>query len=91
MTKCKTCGDEIKFIKTKTGAYMPVNATPVGYTVDINGKNTIITQDGSVLARMTLTEENPLGIGYIPHWATCKRPDPFRKQKQMTFLEDKND
>ena len=45
MTKCKSCGAEIEWIKTKAGKSMPVNAKAM----------TVITEDGEVITNVRLS------------------------------------
>lgn len=83
MSKCKNCGAEIVWIKTKAGKAMPCDATPVCYIEDAAGKSRVITEGGETI-RCTLTDsrETATGSGYVPHWATCPAADQFRRGKQ---------
>lgn len=58
---------------------MPVDVEQVGYTVARSGKDTVITPAGDVLSRVKIGEKPYLDMAYIPHSATCKDPDAFRK------------
>lgn len=68
--KCKACGDEIFFIKTKNGKFMPVNAE-------------IETADGNKLLwvdELTGFKKLPAGRkGYSSHFSTCPEAGKFRK------------
>lgn len=77
-TKCSKCGAEIKFIRTSAGRWMPVNAQKVYYS--LGGKDAIVTPEGYVVTG-TISSEPMSNAGYIPHWATCKHADEFRRPK----------
>lgn len=68
MIVCRECGAEIFFIRTSSGAKMPVNKDQVGYT--LGGKERIVTPNGEILA-VTITDHPESGVGYVPHWSTC--------------------
>lgn len=72
MPKCKACGAEIEFIKTAKGGKMPVDANEIG---------TIVTDDGLTVRGQiaVVREDGGVVTGRIPHWATCKSPDEFRR------------
>ncbi|MDP2210241.1 MAG: hypothetical protein Q8J63_00715 [Candidatus Aquicultor sp.] len=73
MSKCKSCGAEIGFIKTSKGGNMPVDANEIA---------TIVTADG-ITVRGRIAVINDAGepiMGRVPHWSTCKSPDEFRRQ-----------
>lgn len=83
MTKCKDCGAEIIWIKTKAGKNMPCDATPIWYIADPAGKGRLVTEAGETI-RCTFAEntETATGWGYIPHWSTCPAAEHFRRNKQ---------
>lgn len=53
MIVCRECGAEIFFIRTSSGAKMPVNKDQVGYT--LGGKDRIVTPNGEILS-VTITD-----------------------------------
>ena len=53
MIVCRECGEQIFFIRTQSGAKMPVNKDQVGYT--LGGKERIVTPNGEILA-VTITD-----------------------------------
>jgi hypothetical protein len=68
MSKCKSCGAEIKWVKIKiSGNSMPVDARP-----EVKVKVTT-TKDGRHLGELI-----PV---YTSHFATCPDADKFRKVK----------
>lgn len=82
MTKCRGCGAEIRFIKTKSGKAIPVNPSPV-YIEDKNGDKIIVTTDGRVSnGRLeVVTSQNQfLTRGYISHFATCPFANNYRRR-----------
>lgn len=89
MSKCKSCGAEIIWIKTKSGKAMPCNPQKISYRTappfpDVdqlcgNGQVlTLITPDGRV-ARGTFDPASEK-IGYVSHFATCPAADSFRRR-----------
>ena len=75
MSRCKTCGAEIKWIRTKSGKNMPVDAEKVKFVP--GGKNIVVTENGETV-RAKISEYGT-ETGYIPHWATCTDPNRHRR------------
>ena len=73
MSRCKSCGAEIWFIKTENGTTMAVNEQPVPF-IPNKGKRTYVTEDGCVIRGQDWkrTEDGMYMLGYIPHKATCR-------------------
>lgn len=84
---CKECGAEIFFIRTSSGAKMPVNKDQVGYT--LGGKERIVTPNGDILG-VTITDHPESGIGYQPHWATCGGANRVRNVSPTPKVKKKN-
>lgn len=80
--KCKACGAPIVFIGTLGGKSMPCDDYTVYYKQTPDGKETFITPNGETVKgeRSNPQKEDVTGIAYIPHWATCKNPDKFRRR-----------
>lgn len=79
MTKCRSCGAEIKFIKLKkSGKWNPVDT--VKHTIiKGEGHEVIITDDGEVATgRFASREEGANASGYISHFATCPNANAHR-------------
>ena len=79
MPKCKSCGQQILFMKTANGKMMPVNAKPVTYELDPHGSFTLLGPGG-------VTERGRLVVagsrtGYVPHWVTCPDADKYRRRR----------
>lgn len=87
MAKCKSCGAEIKFIRTLGGKSMPCNAEEVYYKYKLGAVDRIVTPNGEVLPCVFLDAEtddlsDASGYGYVPHWSTCPNADKHRKGKR---------
>lgn len=83
ITKCKSCGASITWIKTQNGRVIPCDVPAVDYQENYKGSAIIITEDGRVLRANIISnaENSPLtpiidGKGYTSHFATC----PYAKQ-----------
>ena len=80
MSRCKGCGAEISWIKTKSGKSMPVDEKPVPYHIGKGAK--IVTEDGDVVSGSLEGPENTfVGFGYISHFATCPKAGQYRRRK----------
>lgn len=80
MDRCKSCGANLRWIKTKNGKYMPCDAEPIMFAE--GGASIYITEEGSVV-RGTECEKDSDGakVGYISHFATCPNAGKHRKRK----------
>lgn len=76
MIVCRECGEQIFFIRTQSGAKMPVNKDQVGY--NLGGKERVVTPNGEILS-VTITDHPESGLGYVPHWSTCSGANSARK------------
>ena len=79
MSKCKSCGTEIKWIKTISGRNMPVDAEAISFVQ--GGEELFVTEGGSVIHGTRVTGDPPLNVrtGYISHFATCPHASQHRK------------
>lgn len=69
--RCRYCGKPIWFIKLKSGKTMPVDSDVVYYQK--SGKDRLVTPEGEVVACTIVDKkEKADGLGYVPHFATCK-------------------
>lgn len=89
MSICKSCGAEIKWIRTFSGKAMPVDANPIYFSEGGNG--IFVTDNGAVIHGT----ECPKGqmnarVGYISHFVTCPNAGQHRR-KSMKAGEEKND
>jgi hypothetical protein len=85
---CRSCGAEIVWVQTKAGNTMPCDVGPVTYWERAKAKDKIVTPNGEVLSCVFEGDQSSLfdteaatGIGYVPHWATCKYPEAHRKAR----------
>lgn len=79
MPICKKCGAEVRFIRMKSGKYMPVDAERKPYRE--GGHEVFITDGGEKVRGGTPFGNEPVdGYGYTPHWATCPYADDFRRK-----------
>ena len=87
MSKCKSCGADIKWITLKnSGKYHPVDPYLHTLRQGSEGKTVIVTEEGRII-RGTLMpfEEGANASGYISHFATC--PDADRHRKDRAKME----
>jgi hypothetical protein len=83
MHKCRSCGADIRWIKTPAGNVMPCEADPILYWDGYGGNVKIVTQTGGVVTG-TLDQPSlfdfdvPPKTGYIPHWANCPNAKKHR-------------
>src|SRR5699024_8709210 len=82
ISKCKGCGAPIVWIKTTGGKAMPCDPNWVTYKSEPGGPNRIVTSIGQVLSCKTgVASYEADGVGYVPHWSTCKEADSFRGKR----------
>lgn len=84
MATCRSCGAEIRWIKTRNGKNMPVDPEEYyvleGAVTENRQAITFVSGDGRIIRGVTVRPENPLGeICYISHFATCPYADQHRK------------
>lgn len=82
---CKHCGAPIIFLLTIKNTYMPCDSIPVYFSEDPSAKAIILTVDGRTTRGIKSDTYDPQRhqLGYIPHWANCKR-----NQKSMHHLNE---
>lgn len=78
---CRGCGEQVLWVKMKSGKNMPCNCTIVNYRKDEGGREKIVTQDGNVVSGITgVSPDEADGMGYISHFATCQGAGNFRRR-----------
>lgn len=85
MAKCKGCGRPIIWIMSSGGKMIPCDPTEVLYWKRAKARGKIVTKNGEVVScdlDAGIMEE-PTGIGYVPHWATCPVADRFKREKEV--------
>lgn len=81
--KCRDCGAEIVFIRTRAGKYMPCEAEAVYYNPSPAEDNIFIDEDGSVTwGKIAERDTSGARRGYIPHWASCPGANRFRRKRK---------
>lgn len=83
MTKCKSCGAEIIWIKMASGKNMPVDAKPISYQIAVpgaTGARTLVTPNGRVVS--CFFDPGSDLKGYTSHFATCPNANQHRKRGQ---------
>ena len=89
MAKCKGCGRPIIWIMSSGGKMIPCDPTEVLYWKRAKARGKIVTKNGEVVScdlDAGIMEE-PTGIGYVPHWATCPVADRFKRTKEDSHGE----
>ena len=78
MSQCKSCGANIKWVKTMRGKNMPVDEDSVGVS-DCEDGDLLITESGRTFR---VGEQNPpQELLYVSHWSTCPKADSHRSPK----------
>ena len=77
--KCKGCGADIKFIKTKSGKFIPCDMKPVRITKLGESKYMFVLSDGTIVRGFS--DPEGWAIGYVPHWSTCPAASDFKRKK----------
>ena len=84
MSKCKSCGAEIVWIKMKSGKSMPCNTRGIHYREQVHGDKgcmfTLVTPDGNVVVGRACEENESELVGYVSHFATCPYANRHRKR-----------
>ena len=86
MSRCKSCGVELRWITTENGKQMPVEATEVYYQ-PVGTKEVFVQKFGSVV-RGTSCEQGSLGARAVwkPHWGDCPGAATHRKKSEKAQL-----
>lgn len=89
MSKCRSCGKEIIWLKTRSGKAMPCDPEKVYFEPDPKGRATIVTEGGQVakgilMDKLTAARFGDDGMkimaGHISHFATCPFADRHRRK-----------
>ena len=76
MSKCKSCGAEILWIKMKSGKAMPVDPEPYRFCKVGEDPDTFVTKEGETVKGIP----GVIMTGYISHFATCPNADRHRRR-----------
>lgn len=75
MSTCSVCGAPLVWIRTPAGKSVPCDVQPV-YIIQGNGPEKAVTNNGAVVScEYTENPDKATGLGYVPHFATCKKPE----------------
>ena len=78
MAKCKSCGADIIWIKTKNGRSTPCDAKPIPFRESFSGGMKLVTKAGDVVpGNYDGTSDD---FAYISHFATCPNADQHRRK-----------
>ena len=81
MSRCRSCGAEIIWIKMASGKSMPVDPDPVTYWARPGAAGKVVTPNGEVYS--CVFEGNlsqATGLGYISHFSTCPNAASHRRR-----------
>lgn len=81
MSKCRSCGKEIIWIKMTSGKSMPCDSEKISFTLaHPSDKDALVLVEPS--GKITKGHFDPNGekIGYTSHFATCPNADKHRKK-----------
>lgn len=80
MSKCKSCGAEIIWIKTANGKSMPCDPEAHFVSERSDGNETFVMRDGRVVKGFRAYGDATSPVGYISHFATCPSADRHRRK-----------
>lgn len=90
MSTCKRCGAEILWIRTPSGKVMPCNAQQV-YIIQGEGTEKAVLKDGQVVScQYTEDPDRATGMGYVPHFATCKPSKEDSQHQPESIYSQRN-
>lgn len=95
MSRCKSCGAEIVWVRLKSGKSHPCNPGYWRFKED-GGPDRLVTLDGRIVAGTIVVYPEPkeMGLpkGMISHFATCPAANSFRRgrSKSMSEGEERN-
>lgn len=81
--KCRNCGKQIVWIRTKAGKSMPCNPNLVSYRLPKDGekgKERLVLENGEVISAVEVSSDEAEGTGYISHFSTCRNVVSSRKR-----------
>lgn len=76
IAKCRGCGSEIIWARTRTGAFCPFDAVPVAL-----GDWELVWEKGRPTAQKLRRFNGDGRDGYSSHFATCSTPEFWRKKR----------
>ena len=79
MSRCKSCGAEIVWIKSAGGKWIPCDEGLVPYRESETGAESVVLDNGQVVRCTFKYAGQPTGMARIAHWATCPYADQHRR------------
>lgn len=73
---CRSCGAMLRWVRTRAGKAMPLDAEPVA------DGNVVLGEDGTarVLTRKQVEQGGIVGPRYVSHHATCPQAKQWRRE-----------
>ena len=82
MSRCRSCGAEIIWIKMQSGKAMPVDAKKVPYWRKAGAAGKAVTPEGEVVScDFTGDPGTDPEMGYISHFSTCPNAASHRRKR----------
>lgn len=78
MSKCKSCGAEIKWIRMKSGKAMSVDEKPIPYRESFSSGMKLVTKSGEIV--QGFYDGTSKNFGYTSHFATCPNANHHRRK-----------
>lgn len=83
MTRCRSCGKPIVFMRTSAGRSMPCEPDLQFYWRNPEGSQTVINHAGELVrCELKGAMDESSGLGRVIHWGICDNPDRFRKRRK---------
>ena len=83
MSRCRSCGAEVRWAHTTFGKLMPLDAEP-----DPNGNVELVGKGQQQLAIVHAQPTMDGGLRYMPHHATCPDAEQWRRRNAPTRRRD---
>lgn len=78
MSTCRSCGQQIDWVKTVHGKNMPVDGDYIPY--DDADIGTVIITDGGNVYKVAEGRSYPTVEGRVSHFSTCPQAEEWRKK-----------
>ena len=82
VSRCRSCGASIVWIRTKNGRMMPCDSRPIHYVIaGMTGEKalTLVTPDGETVTN-AFPDPDSGRIGYQSHFATCRFANRYKRR-----------
>ena len=81
MSRCKSCGAEIVWVKTDKGKWIPCDEWLIAYKEDPEGDELLVIDNGETVRCRTEFDGEPSGLARTAHFATCPDAEKFRRKR----------